>query len=79
MLTDAVQVEIVRAHQKDDYYLASLRSRLTDLAQSIFGRVNINLVTSKSRIGNCLGGNEDEFPIPEKCSYQASPSRDVDY
>ncbi|XP_064642930.1 peroxisome biogenesis factor 10-like [Lineus longissimus] len=37
MLTDAGQVEIVRAHQKDDYYLASLRSRLTDVAQSLFG------------------------------------------
>jgi hypothetical protein len=40
MFKKAGHAEIIRSHQKDDYYISDLKSQITDIFQALIGTFN---------------------------------------
>ena len=40
MFKKAGHAEIIRSHQKDDYYISDLKSQITDIFQALIGTYN---------------------------------------
>jgi site-specific DNA-adenine methylase len=40
MFKKAGRAEIIRSHQKDDYYISDLKSQITDIFQALIGTYN---------------------------------------